>query len=106
MSTFAVLTGGGDCPGLNAAIRATVGMSATIEDLDRLEGAVTPTLDQSILGISDRCLTAASTIQIEILEGSRFTAIRVGDAEDLDDNGNVSCPELTWYAPRLFGDFW
>ena len=28
------------------------------------------------------------------------------EAEDLDDNGNVSCPELTWYAPRLFGDFW
>lgn len=89
-----------------AAIRATVGMSAAIEDLDRIEGAVTPTLDQSILGISHRCLTSASTIQIEILEGSRFTAIRLGEGEDLDGNGNVSCPELTWHASRLFGDFW
>ena len=32
MSTFAVLTGGGDCPGLNAAIRATVRGSIAAEN--------------------------------------------------------------------------
>lgn len=88
------------------ALRATVAMSATVEGLDRIEGDVTPTLDQSVLGVSHSCLTAAAGIDITILEGSRFTALRVGEAEDLDQNGNVSCPELTWYAPRLFGEFW
>lgn len=87
-------------------LRATVEMTATVEDLDRIEGAVTPTLDQTVLGISDRCLTAATTLTIEILEGSAFTAVRVGEDQDLDDNGNVSCPEIAWYAPRLFGEYW
>lgn len=88
------------------ALRATVQMTARLDDLDRIEGAVTPTLDQSVLGITDRCLTAATTLTIELLEGSSFTALRVGEAQDLDDNGNVSCPEIAWYAPRLFGEYW
>jgi hypothetical protein len=91
---------------LYVALRATVAMSATISDLDRIEGDVEPALEQSVLGISDRCLTAASRIVVEILEGSSFTALRVGEAEDLDENGNVSCPEIAWYAPRLFGEYW
>lgn len=88
------------------ALRATVQMTSTIDDVDRFEGAVTPTLDQSVLDISDRCLTAATTLAIELLDGSAFTAIRVGEEQDLDDNANVSCPEIAWYAPRLFGDYW
>lgn len=89
-----------------AALRASVTMTATIDDLDRIEGSVMPTLEQSVLGISDRCLTAASSLEIEILEGSSFTAIRVGDEYDIDDNGNVSCPEMSHYAEILFGEYW
>lgn len=88
------------------AIRATVAMSATIDDLDRIEGAVTPGLDQSVLGISDPCLTASTTLTIELVDGAHFTALRVGDERDIDDNGNVSCSELAWWAPQLFGDYW
>lgn len=88
------------------ALRATVAMSATVSDVDRIEGAVTPGLDQSVLGISNRCLTAATTLTIELLDGAHFTAVRVGESEDLDANGNVSCPEMAWYAPRLFGEYW
>ena len=88
------------------ALRASVAMTAVVDDLDRFAGDVTPSLDQSVLGISDRCLTAASTLEIEILEGSAFGAVRVGGGEDLDGNGNVSCPEIGWYAARLFGDYW
>lgn len=89
-----------------AALRASVAMRTTIDDLDRLEGDVTPTLEQSILGFSDECLTAAANLEVEILEGSRFVAVRVGDDQDLDVNGNVSCPELAWYAVDLFGEYW
>ncbi len=88
------------------ALRASVAMTATITDLDRIGGDVAADLDQSILGISNTCLMTATTLMIEILEGSRFTALRVGASEDIDGNGNVSCPEITWYAPRLFGEFW
>jgi len=88
------------------ALRASVQMQTTVEDLDRLEGEVAPTLEQSVLGVSDRCLNAAAGLDIELLDGSTFTALRVGDAEDYDDNGNVSCPEIALFSEDLFGPFW
>jgi len=88
------------------ALRASVQMQTTIADLDRLEGTVVPTLEQSVLGVSDRCLNAAAGLDIELLDGSVFTALRVGDAEDYDDNGNVSCPEIALFSEELFGSFW
>ncbi|MBX3268780.1 MAG: hypothetical protein KF729_00880 [Sandaracinaceae bacterium] len=91
---------------LYLALRASVVMRAEIEALDRFEGTVEPTLEQSVLGVSDRCLNAAATLEIEILDGSRFTALRAGDAIDYDENGNVSCPEIAYFAPTLFGDYW
>jgi hypothetical protein len=89
-----------------AAIRAIADLSGTVEDLDTITGGVAPGLDQSILATSDPCLAAASTLVITVREGSSFRAIRVGDAEDYDMNGNVSCPEIAYYAAPLFGDHW
>ena len=91
---------------LYLSLRATVDMSATIDDLDRIEGSVAPTLEQSVLGVSDRCLNAAASLDIELLDGSTFTALRTDETQDYDDNGNVSCPEMNLYAESLFGDFW
>ncbi len=91
---------------LYAAIRASVRMTTVLSDLDRFEGSVEPTLEQSVLGVSDRCLNAAATLDIEVLEGSAFTAIRVGEAEDYDGNGNVSCPEIDLVRVELFGERW
>jgi hypothetical protein len=64
------------------------------------------TLNQSVLGFSDECMAAAARINITIQPGSPFRAVRVGDAEDFDGNGNVSCPEIEIAAPRLFDDYW
>lgn len=91
---------------LYVALRAAVTMTATLDDLDRFSGAVDPGLEQSVLGVSDSCLNAAASLEIEILDGSSFTALRVGEAEDYDANGNVSCPEIAYYAPLLFGETW
>lgn len=88
------------------ALRTSVQMIGVVEDLDTISGMVAPTLEQSILGISNRCLAVATTLDVEILEGSTFSAVRVGSEEDLDGNGNVTCPEIVWFAPRLFGDAW
>lgn len=88
------------------ALRTSVRMIGVVEDFDTITGSVEPTLEQSILGISDRCLAAATTLDVEILEGSTFSAIRVGTEEDFDENGNVTCPEIVLHAPRLFGDAW
>lgn len=88
------------------ALRARVAMTGTITSLDAFEGDVAPELDQSVIGVSDRCLAAAAEVAIEIQPGARFRARRVGEAEDLDGNGNVSCPEIGWASARLFGDFW
>ncbi|MBZ0120785.1 MAG: hypothetical protein K8H88_27575 [Sandaracinaceae bacterium] len=91
---------------LYAALRASVALSARIEDVDRFSGTVDPTLDQSVLGVSHRCLNAAASLQIELVDGATFTAVRVGDGQDLDMNGNVSCPEIAWAAVPLFGEYW
>lgn len=88
------------------ALRAVAELDAVIDDVDAFEGDVTPNLEWSILGVTHDCLAAAAELVIEILPGSTFRAIRVGDAEDLDENGNVSCPEIGWAAVPLFGEAW
>jgi len=91
------------------ALRAIAGLSGTIDPADDYEsfaGDVDPELEWSILGVTHDCLAAAAELEIEILEGSRFTALRVGDAQDIDENGNVSCPELAVHAEALFGEHW
>jgi hypothetical protein len=89
-----------------AAFRATVALSGTVSDLDVFEGTADPTIDQQVLGYSDPCLSIASSLRVRVLPGSTFHAHRVGDAQDLDHNGNVSCPEIGWAGARLFGDYW
>lgn len=88
------------------ALRAVANLRATVDGVDTFAGDVTPELEWSILGYSHDCLAPAAELEIEILPGSTFTAIRVGAAEDLDDNGNVSCPEIAWAAVPLFGEAW
>jgi hypothetical protein len=89
-----------------AAFRASVALSGTVSDLDVFEGTADPTVDQSVLDISDGCLSVARSLAVMVKPGSVFHAHRVGDAEDLDHNGNVSCPEIGWAGARLFGDYW
>lgn len=89
-----------------AAFRAGVLLSGTVTDLDVFEGTADPTVDQAVLGYSDPCLSVASSLRVMVRPGSVFHAHRVGDTEDLDHNGNVSCPEVGWAGARLFGDYW
>ena len=89
-----------------AAFRASVLLSGTVTDLDVFEGSAEPGVDQQVLGYSDPCLSIATSLQVMVRPGSTFHAHRVGDAEDLDHNGNVSCPEVGWAGARLFGDYW
>ncbi len=89
-----------------AAFRATVLLNGTVTDLDAFDGTADPTVDQSVLGYTDPCLSIATTLHVTVRPGSTFRARRVGDTEDLDHNGNVSCPEIAWAGPRLFGDYW
>jgi hypothetical protein len=90
-----------------AAFRASINLNGMVTDINTIEGSVDPSVDQSILGISDGCLTVAENLQIMVQPGSAFTARRVDMTEDLNGDGNVSCPEIGWYAPRLFPDgYW
>jgi len=89
-----------------AAFRAGVTLSGTITDLDVFAGTAEPSVDQAVLGYSDPCLSVASSLQVTVRPGSVFHAHRVGAMEDLDGNGNVSCPEIGWAGARLFGAYW
>lgn len=88
------------------ALRTAAALDGTVDDLDAIEGSVEPTLDFEILGVTDDCLAAAAELAIETRDGSRFRALRVGADEDIDENGNVSCPEINVAAAELFGEHW
>lgn len=89
-----------------AAFRASIALSAVVADVGRFDGTVVPSVEQSVLGYTDECLRVAAGLVVTIRPGSVFHARRVGDREDLDDNGNVSCPEVAWAGGDLFGPYW
>jgi hypothetical protein len=91
-----------DTEQLYVALRTTGALSGTVQTPDVITGKVDVHLDQSIVGWSNDCLATAAKIQILIVPGSPFRAQRVGNAEDIDHNGNVSCPELVANAPNIF----
>ena len=91
---------------LYVAIRTGAELIGTVQDIDTIVGDVEPVLDQSVLGYSHDCMAAAARLPITVAEGSTFIAYRVGDTEDLDGNGNVSCQEIGIGAVELFGDHW
>jgi len=88
------------------AVRVVADLRGTVEELDRVSGTIDAVLEPSFLGFSDDCLTAAAMLEVEPAPGSTWLGLRVGDDEDIDGNGNVSCPEISYYASRLFGDHW
>jgi len=47
----------------------------------------------------------AAQIHTAITRGSPFRAERTSSADDVDGNGNVSCPELVAHATDLFPDW-
>ena len=91
---------------LYASLRVVLDLRGEVADLDHISGDVGASLDQSVLGWSHDCLAAAAQLPIEVLPGSTFRALRVGESEDLDDNGNVSCHELAAAAPGRLGGIW
>jgi hypothetical protein len=90
---------------LYVALRATGQLAGTVETPDLIKGYAQVHLDESVLGYSDPCLAAAASIKIVVEPDSPFRAQRVGPAQDVDHNGNVSCPEIRISAPSIFPDW-
>ncbi len=90
---------------LYAALRVTGVLAGTVQTPDVITGLAQIKLDESVVGYSDPCLSVASTIVIQVQPDSPFRAQRVGAAEDVDQNGNVSCPEIVINAPSIFPDW-
>jgi hypothetical protein len=91
---------------LYVALRTGATLTGKVVTPDLIQGKADVQLKQSVVGLSNDCIAAAANINIQVLPGSPFKAVRVGDAEDIDRNGNVSCAELAIQALDLFGDFW
>ena len=81
-------------------------LTGTVLTPNAIEGKMDVRLEQAILGWSDPCLSSAATINIQIEPKSPFRGQRVGSAEDVDGNGNVSCSELIVNAGKIFGTSW
>lgn len=90
---------------LFVALRATGVLSGAVQTPDLIKGYAQIHLDESVLGYSDPCLSAAASIKIVVEPDSPFRAQRVGAAQDIDQNGNVSCPEIVANAPNIFADW-
>ena len=92
---------------LYIALRTMVTLDGTVEDSNTITGEMAADLEQSILGMSDSCLNAATTLEVEVLPGSTFRALRIDGANDainLDTNSDsvVDCDELTTGLETVF----
>lgn len=79
---------------LYAALRTRGKLTGTVRTPDVIDGKVDVGLDESIVGYSNDCLSTATQLKIQIDPGSPFRARRVSPTDDIDGNGNVSCPEI------------
>jgi hypothetical protein len=90
---------------LYVAMRITGSLLGTVITPDLMTGKLTAHLDESILDYSDPCLSAARQLHIEIYPGSPFRAQKTTSAQDLNHDGNVSCPEINLTASQIFSDW-
>lgn len=92
---------------LYVALRVAGQLSGTVQSLDVISGYAQITLNESVLGYSDPCLAVAQSISVQVEPNSPFRAVRVdkNPAYDIDQNGNVSCPEIILDAPSIFPDY-
>jgi hypothetical protein len=91
---------------LFVALRVSGNLTGTVLTPDVITGKVNIGFEESVLGYSDACLSTAAQIQTQINPGgSPFRAVKTTSADDVDGNGNVSCPELVAHATDLFPDW-
>ena len=90
---------------LYVALRVSGQLGGTVQTPDVITGFAQVHLDESVLGYSDPCLSVATNIGLVVEPDSPFRAQRVGPAEDVDQNGNVSCPEIVINAASIFPDW-
>jgi len=90
---------------LFVAIRTSGTLVGQVPSPDLITGKVDVKFADSVLGFSNECLSAAAMLRIDVTPGSPFKAIRTSADDDVDHNGNVSCPELVLRASTLFPDW-
>ena len=90
---------------LYVALRTYGTLGGTVQTQDVITGLAQIHLNQSVLGYSDPCLAVAAQIVIQVEPDAPFRAQRVGPDQDVDHNGNVSCPEIVINAPAIFPDW-
>ena len=92
---------------LYVALRTGVLLDGVVEDSNTIAGGMDATLEQEVLGVSDRCLNASSGIEIKVLPGSSFRALRIDGANgapnlDTNTDGQVDCEELAAGISAVF----
>ena len=90
---------------LYVALRVTGALGGNVVDFDLIKGYAQVKLEDSVLGYSDPCLAVAATIKINVEPNSPFRAQRVGAQFDMNNDGNVDCPEIIDQAPAIFPDW-
>jgi hypothetical protein len=92
--------------GLWVALRTGGSMTGTVTGLDTIDGTMAIFEEESVLGYSNACLSAASEITPKLSPSSPFHAQRLADESQLHTKGNVTCDDIIAEAPMLYGSAW
>jgi hypothetical protein len=91
---------------LYVAIRTSGQFSGTFSGFDTIQGTLTFSESESVLGYSDPCLSIAAGIKVALEPSTSFVAQRLATEEELRSKGNVSCADIVAEAPKLYGGDW
>lgn len=86
---------------LYISLRTIVDLNGVVgEGFNTLEGTVSPVLEWTVLGVSHECLDVAASIDLEVIDGTPFKALRVDGRNDskinldADGDGVVDCADV------------
>jgi hypothetical protein len=91
---------------LYVAIRTGSSLTGTFTGFDVIDGTLTVSESESVVGYSDPCLAAAADINPKYMPTTPFHAQRLADEATLHAQGNVTCDDIIAQAPKLYGSAW
>ncbi len=91
---------------LYVAIRTAGTVTGTFTGFDTIDGTVTISESESVIGYSDPCLSVAAELNPKLNPECPFHAQRLATEEELNAKGNVSCADIVAQAPMLYGSEW
>lgn len=87
------------------ALRTLIDFCGVVSDKNKIEGIISPSLEENVLGYNDECLSTATNLE-PVMQDGTFVAVRVdktGDIKvDANDDGKIDCNEFLAKKDEIF----